>query len=49
MFRKNISGVMGMKGSYTLVTDTAGYISIPSVQGYGDFPGIEMEFWAVRQ
>lgn len=41
LFRKNISGVMGMKGSYTLVTDTAGYISIPSVQGYGDFPGIE--------
>lgn len=41
LFRKNISGVMGMKGSYTLVTDTAGYISIPPVQGYGDFPGIE--------
>ncbi len=41
LFRKNISGVMGMKGSYTLVTDTAGYVSIPTVQGYGDFPGIE--------
>jgi hypothetical protein len=41
LFRKNISGVMGMKGSYTLVTDTAGYVSIPTVQGYGDFPGME--------
>ena len=41
LYRKNISGVMGVKGSYTLVTDTAGYVSIPTVQGYGDFPGIE--------
>ncbi len=41
LFRKNISGVMGMKGSYTLVTDTAGFVSIPTVPGYGDFPGVE--------
>ena len=41
LYRKNISGVMGMKGSYTLVTDTAGFVSIPTVQGFGDFQGVE--------
>ena len=41
LYRKEISGMMGMKGSYTLITDTAGYVSIPAVRGYGDFPGIE--------
>ena len=41
LYRRQMSGMMGMKGSYTLVTDTAGYTSTPTVPGYGDFPGME--------
>jgi len=41
LFRKEIGGLMGMKGSYTLVTDTAGYISTPTIPSYGEFQGME--------
>lgn len=41
LFRKETSGMMGMKGSYTIVTDTSGFVSTPSVPSYGDFPGME--------
>lgn len=41
LFRKDIGGLMGMKGSYTLVTDTAGYTSTPTIPSYGEFQGIE--------
>jgi hypothetical protein len=41
IFRKDIAGLMGMKGSYTLVTDTAGFISSPSIPSYGEFQGME--------
>lgn len=41
LFRKEISGMMGMKSSYTLVTDTAGYTSTPNIPSYGDFAGME--------
>jgi len=41
LFRKEMSGIMGMKNSYTLVTDTAGYTSTPNIPSYGDFAGME--------
>lgn len=41
LFRKEVSGMMGMKGSYTLVTDSAGFTFTPSVPAFGDFPGME--------
>jgi len=41
LFRKEVAGMMGMKSSYTLVTDTAGYTSTPTVPAYGDFAGME--------
>ncbi len=41
LYRRQTSGMMGMKGSYTLVTDTAGYTSTPTVPAYGDFPGMD--------
>ena len=41
LYRRQTSGMMGMKGSYTLVTDTAGYTSTPTVPAFGDFPGME--------
>ena len=41
LFRKEIGGLMGMKGSYTLVTDTAGYTSTPTIPSFGEFQGIE--------
>ena len=41
LYRKAVAGMMGMKGSYTMVTDTAGYISTPAVRAFGDFPGME--------
>ena len=41
LYRKEISGMMGMKGSYTLVTDTAGYTSTPTIPSYGEFQGMD--------
>jgi hypothetical protein len=41
LYRRNMAGMMGMKGSYTLVTDTAGYTSTPTIPSFGDFPGME--------
>jgi predicted XRE-type DNA-binding protein len=41
LFRKEVAGMMGMKSSYTLVTDTAGYTSTPNIPSYGDFAGME--------
>jgi hypothetical protein len=41
LFRKEIAGMMGMKSSYTLITDTAGYTSTPNIPSYGDFAGME--------
>lgn len=41
LYRRQTSGMMGMKASYTLVTDTAGYTSTPTVPAYGDFQGME--------
>ena len=41
LYRRQTSGMMGMKGSYTLVTDTAGYTSTPTVPAFGDFPGMD--------
>lgn len=41
LFRKEVSGMMGMKGSYTLVTDSAGFTFTPSMPAFGDFPGME--------
>ncbi|MBR2648322.1 MAG: hypothetical protein IKD55_05750 [Sediminibacterium sp.] len=39
LFRRQLGGIMGMGDTYTLITDTAGYIFIPSVRGFGDMPG----------
>ncbi len=41
LFRKEMAGMFGMKGVYTLVTDTGGFIFTPSMQSFGDFPGME--------
>lgn len=39
--RTETSGMMGMKGSYTLITDTAVYTSTPTIPAFGDFGGME--------
>lgn len=41
LFRKETAGMFGMPGSYSIITDTAGYYFMPSVPAYGDFPGME--------
>lgn len=41
LFRKEMAGMMGMKGSYTLITDTAGYVFMPTVPAFGEFQGME--------
>jgi hypothetical protein len=41
LYRRSVAGFMGMKGFYSLITDTAGYISTPNIPGMGDFAGIE--------
>lgn len=35
LFRRQIGGIMGMGESYTIITDTSGYIYIPPVRGFG--------------
>jgi len=35
LFRRQIGGIMGMGDSFTMVTDTAGYILIPVMRGFG--------------
>jgi hypothetical protein len=39
LFRRQLGGIMGMGDTYTLITDTGGYVYIPSVRGFGDMPG----------
>jgi hypothetical protein len=41
LFRRQIGGMMGMGDSYTLITDTAGYLYVPVMRfgGGGDFGG----------
>lgn len=41
LFRRQLGGIMGMGDTYTLVTDTAGYIFIPAIRGFGDMPGTQ--------
>jgi hypothetical protein len=41
LYRKETGGMFGMKGSYTVVTDTAGYTSTPTIPSFGDFQGME--------
>lgn len=41
LYRRQIGGIMGMGDTYTIVTDTAGYVSIPAIRGFGDIPGTE--------
>ena len=36
LFRRQIGGIMGMGDSYTMITDTAGYIFIPAIRGFGE-------------
>ncbi len=36
LYRRQIGGIMGMGDSYTLITDTAGYIFIPAIRGFGE-------------
>ncbi len=35
LYRKQIGGIMGMGESYTMITDTAGYVYIPAMRGFG--------------
>ena len=35
LFRRQIGGIMGMGESFTMVTDTAGFIYIPPMRGFG--------------
>lgn len=39
LFRREVQGIMGMKNSYSILTDTGGYVYTPAVPAYGDFPG----------
>lgn len=41
LFRRQIGGIMGMGDSFTMITDTAGYIFIPAMRGFGDMQGTE--------
>lgn len=35
LFRRQIGGIMGMGDSYTIITDTSGYVYIPAMRGFG--------------
>ncbi len=35
LFRRQLGGIMGMGESFTMVTDTAGYVLIPVMRGFG--------------
>ncbi len=35
LFRRQIGGIMGMRDSYTMITDTSGYVYIPAMRGFG--------------
>ncbi len=35
LFRRQVGGIMGMGDSYTMVTDTAGYLLIPVMRSFG--------------
>jgi hypothetical protein len=35
LFRRQNGGIMGMRDSYTMITDTSGYVFIPAMRGFG--------------
>ncbi|MBN8836546.1 MAG: hypothetical protein J0I09_04770 [Sphingobacteriia bacterium] len=35
LYRREVQGMMGMRNSYSLLTDTAGYLYIPPMRGFG--------------
>lgn len=35
LYRRQIGGIMGMGDSYTVITDTAGYVFIPAIRSFG--------------
>ncbi|MCW3088751.1 MAG: outer rane lipoproteinsorting protein [Sediminibacterium sp.] len=39
LFRRQIGGIMGMGDSYTVITDTAGYVFIPAIRSFGEMQG----------
>ncbi len=39
LFRRQLGGIMGMGDTYTIVTDTAGYVFLPAIRGFGDMQG----------
>jgi hypothetical protein len=41
LFRRQIGGIMGMGDSFTMITDTVGYVFIPAMRGFGDMQGTE--------
>jgi hypothetical protein len=41
LYRTETSGMMGMGGSYTIVTDTAVYMSTPNIPAMGEFGGMQ--------
>ena len=36
LFRRQLGGIMGMGESFTMLTDTSGYVFIPAMRGFGD-------------
>lgn len=49
LFRRQIGGIMGIGDSYTMITDTSGYIFIPAIRGFGGQPGSEASITRIRQ
>ncbi|NCI47496.1 outer membrane lipoprotein-sorting protein [Sediminibacterium soli] len=39
LYRRQVGGIMGMGESFTLITDTAGYIYVPPMRGFGPMEG----------
>ena len=39
LFRRQLGGIMGMGESFTMLTDTSGYVFIPAMRGFGDQQG----------
>lgn len=44
LYRKQIGGIMGMGESYTMITDTAGFVFVPAMRGFGRRGGDEGGF-----
>jgi len=49
LFRRQIGGIMGMGDSYTMITDTSGYIFIPAIRGFGGQQGTEASITRIKQ